>query len=55
MPVVPALRRVRKEKWEFKASLGNTVIPCLKNYNKPHKTPNKQNDNNKQIKNPKWI
>lgn len=31
MPVIPALRKVRQEDWEFGASLNYTVRPCLQN------------------------
>jgi hypothetical protein len=30
MPVNPALRKLRQEDQEFKATLGNLVRPCLK-------------------------
>jgi hypothetical protein len=31
IPVIPALRRLRQKDHNFKASLGQTVKPCLKN------------------------
>jgi hypothetical protein len=30
MPIIPARRKLRQENCEFKASLGYTVITCLK-------------------------
>jgi hypothetical protein len=40
MPVIPALRRQRQEDTEFKASLGYTGGPYLKNNKTKQKTPN---------------
>jgi hypothetical protein len=36
-PVIPALRRVRKEDHKFEVNLGYTVRPCLKNRKKEKK------------------
>jgi hypothetical protein len=37
MPMIPVLRRLRKEDCEFEASLGNTERPCLKKKKKRKK------------------
>jgi hypothetical protein len=40
-PVIPALRRLRQEEHEFKASLGHIQRPYLKNNLPPQKKTNK--------------
>jgi hypothetical protein len=38
MSLIPVLGRLRQENGKFKASLGYTVRPCLKNNKKNHQT-----------------
>jgi hypothetical protein len=42
MPIIPALRRLRHEDLEFKASLGYREIPCLNNKKKKERKKKKK-------------
>jgi hypothetical protein len=49
MPVIPALRKLRKEDCEFKASMGYIARPCLKTQRGREKENEKNSQNGRKI------